>query len=288
MDSRGRGKGAGLGLHCLFCCCSLSGLRVETWAPHLDVIPRRFRRISGTCETTCNGTQASKAAVRKLKGVHPLRWRWSLCSTRDRTSAAALLFVVPTALWAQSVPRRAWPGIRAGSADAAFNVGWSNLPNKLENTRSFPIVGASGGINISRHVAAIGEYTYQFMSRIDAVSLHTQLFGGAARLSLSGKRVVPYVLLGGGGASLTASEPITSPTLTSSISATASGGYFAAAGGATIFMGRSWGLRPEFRYNYVSLSYGGQTSNNVNSAHVNSVQIDCGVFFQFGGKARRN
>jgi hypothetical protein len=187
--------------------------------------------------------------------------------------------VFSAALCGQGVRRSASPGIRAGSCDAAFNAGWSNLSSKLENTKSLPVLGASGGINLSRHVAAIGEYNYQFMSRYGAESLHAQLFGGAARLSLRGNKVVPYLLLGGGGASETASVPYTGPGPISSISASAHGGYFAAAGGATIFIGRSWGLRPEFRYNYVSLSYAGQ------SAQVNSVQIDSGVFFQFGGKS---
>ena len=213
--------------------------------------------------------------------MDPLGCRWSICSTRDRTVAVGALLLVSTALWAQSTPRSASPGIRAGSGDAGFNVGWSNLPSKLENTRSYPIVGASGGINLSRHVAAIGEYSYQFMSEIGGVSPHTQLLGGAARVSLRGNRVVPYLLLGGGGASLAASETYTGPSLISSISASAHGGYFAAAGGATIFIGRSWGIRPEFRYGYVSLSYAGQ------SDQVNSVQIDSGVFFQFGGRSSK-
>lgn len=208
-------------------------------------------------------------------------WTWPHGSIWDRTAAAAAFLVFSTALWAQSVPRSASQGIRAGSADAAFNVGWSNLPSKLDNTRARPILGASGGINLSRHLAVIGEYTFQFMSPVSGVSAHAQLFGCAARLSLRGNRVVPYLLLGGGGASLTASEPFTGPSFVSSISASAHGGYFAAAGGATIFIGRSWGLRPEFRYNYVSLSYSGQ------STQVNSVQFDSGVFFQFGGKSSR-
>jgi len=161
----------------------------------------------------------------------------------------------------------------------AFNIGLSNLPSRLENTSSQPILGASGGINLSRHVALIGEYTYQLMSSIREESFHTQLFAGAVRLSLSGNKVVPYLLFGGGGSRLTASE--------SYISASAKGGYFAAAGGAAIFIGRSWGLRPEFRYNRVSLSYAGPTANNVNSIQTNSVQFDSGIFFQFGGNSSR-
>lgn len=244
-------------------------------------------RVGGGDGTTGEGTQASKTTVQKLKGVHPLSWTWSLCCAPDRAAAAAALLLFSTALWAQSAPRSARPEVRAGSIDAAFNVGWSNLPSKLEHTRSYPFVGASGGFNLSRHVAVIGEYGYQFMSQIGAESFHNELFGGAARFSLSGNGVVPYLLLGGGGASLTASEAYNGPGPITSVSATAHGGYFAAGGGATIFMGRSWGLRPEFRYNYVSLSYGGQTSNNVNSAQVNSVQIDAGVFFQFGGRRKK-
>jgi hypothetical protein len=186
--------------------------------------------------------------------------------------AIAALLASPFGIRAQSAVASTDYGIKAGSGDAAFNVGWSNLPTKLDpsDTNSHPSFGGSGGVNLSKNLAAVGEYNYQLMNALDGVGFNTQFFGGAVRLSFGGSRVVPYLVAGGGGARLTGSE--------SGVSVSSNGGYVSTGGGASIFLGRSWGIRPEFRYNYLHLTFAGITQNS------NIAQVSTGFFFQFGGR----
>jgi hypothetical protein len=189
--------------------------------------------------------------------------------------ASFVLLATTSAVWAQSVASNSDYGVTAGSGDAAFNVGWSNIPSKLDtaDTNNHPNYGFSTGVNLSSNVAVVGEYTYQPMAPLEGVAFHTQLFGGAVRLSFGGNRVVPYAMVDGGGARLTGSE--------SGVAVSANGGYFGGGGGANIYLGKNWGIRPEFRYNYMRLSI-----SNV-SQSVNVAQFTTGFFFQFGGQSSK-
>jgi Outer membrane protein beta-barrel domain len=183
----------------------------------------------------------------------------------------------PNIAWAQgSAPDAATSGIRSGSVDAAFNVGWSNIPGQLDPSdgNSHPNFGGSAGVNLSRNVGVLGEFTYQPMKPLNGVGFNTQLFGGALRYSLGRSKVSPYLVFAGGGARLTGSE--------SGVSATATGNYLGSGAGASIFLRRNWGLRPEFRYNYLHLSLAGVTQNS------NISQLSVGFFFQFGGRPSRS
>jgi hypothetical protein len=190
-----------------------------------------------------------------------------------RGFASALILAMSAAVWAQTAVANSDYGVKAGSGDAAFNIGWSNIPAKLDpsDSNNHPNFGGSTGINLSNNLAVVGEYTYQPMSSLDGVAFHTQLFGGVARFSVGGNRVVPYVVLGGGGARLTGSE--------SSVNVSANGGYFGGGGGAHIYLGRNWGIRPELRYSYMRLSISGVSQS------VNVAQFSTGFFFQFGGQS---
>lgn len=178
--------------------------------------------------------------------------------------------------WAQNAPADAKGGMKAGSADSAFNAGWSNIPSKLNpsDSNDHPNFGGTFGVNLSGSAAVLGEYTYQRMSPLDGVGFNTQLFGGAFRYSFPATRVVPYLVFGGGGARLTGSE--------SGVSVSANGSYFGSGAGASIFLGRSWGIRPEFRYNYLHLTFGGVTQNE------NIAQITTGLFVRFGGRSSKS
>lgn len=202
-----------------------------------------------------------------------MRCTFILRSAIVRKLAIVAFLTMSSAVWAQGPVSTADYGIRAGSGDSAFNVGWSNLPTKLNPSDSnhHPNFGGSSGINLSKHIAVVGEYSYQLMSPFEGVAFNTQFFGGATRLSFGGNRVVPYLVLGGGGARLTGSE--------TGVSVSSNGGYFGTGGGVSIFLGRTWGIRPEVRYNYLHLAFEGLTQN------ANIAQISTGLFFQFGGKS---
>jgi hypothetical protein len=204
-----------------------------------------------------------------VRTLNPLRW---VCVCL----ATVALVVVSPAIWAQGVTPNADTGVKAGSLDTDFTIGWSNIPTKLDpsDTNNHPNLGGSFGVNLTNHVGVVGEYKYQLMAPLDGVAFNTQLFGGALRYSFGGHKVVPYVVLGGGGARLTGSE--------SGVTATANGGYFGTGAGASLFLGKNWGIRPEFRYDYLHLSLAGVTQN------ANITEVSTGLFFQFGGTSSRS
>jgi hypothetical protein len=93
------------------------------------------------------------------------------------------------------------------------------------------------------------------------------------RYSFGAAKVAPYFLVGGGGSR--------GGFGTSGLSVSVTGGYIGVGGGASIFLGKNWGIRPEFRYNDVFFSGGGTTSN------AGMYQATGGVFFQFGGEDKK-
>ena len=204
-----------------------------------------------------------------LRSLNPLRW---VCVC---LLMVALVAVSP-AIWAQGSAPDVDTGVIAGSVDTGFTFGWSNIPTKLDpsDTNNHPNLGGSFGVNLTNHVAVVGEYKYQLMAPLDGVAFNTQLFGGALRYSFGGHKVVPYVVLSGGGARLMGSE--------SGVTATANGGYFGTGAGASLFLGKHWGIRPEFRYDYLHLSFAGVTQN------ANITEVSNGLFIQFGGTSSKS
>jgi len=163
------------------------------------------------------------------------------------------------------------------SGDIGFNAGWNNAGSLQSNgtvsTTAYSY-GGSAGYNLSESIAVLGEFQYIPEGSYDKVSADTQLYGGLMRYSFGRGRVAPYVLLGGGGSRGSLG--------TSGLSVSVTGGYIGFGGGASIFLGRNWGLRPEFRYNDVFFSASGTT------ASARMYQATGGVFVQFGGRSSKS
>jgi hypothetical protein len=162
------------------------------------------------------------------------------------------------------------------SGDLAFDGGYSYI-GKGNNFNTTSInrytLGFSGGANLNEYVTVIGEYNHFSMPQVQGVNMGMSGYGGAVRFNLASKgRVVPYGVFGGGGARLTASE--------SGVGVSSNGGYFGGGGGANLYLGKNWGIRPEFRYNRYFYTFDGINGNT------NVLTAAAGVFFQFGGKSK--
>jgi len=186
-------------------------------------------------------------------------------------SLAILLAAVTTSVWAQAASDSGG-GITSGSVDVSGNVGFSNLTGADGNKHiNF---GGAGGVNLSPRVTLLGEYTYMPMGSLTGVAFNTQLFGAASRFNFgSSKRVVPYAVVGLGFDRLNGSE--------SGVSVNANGFYAAVGGGASLYLGKSWGIRPEFRWERQDLTFAGLVSNT------NVVMGSASVFFQWGGRGKK-
>ena len=155
------------------------------------------------------------------------------------------LFIAAYFLFASS-PTVLAQGVVARSGDVADNVGSSSLTgvdgNKHVN------FGFSGGYNLTDKITVLGEYSYLPMGSVSAseggFSAHLQQLGGAVRFNfLSSKRVVPYAVAGFGYARSSSEDGITlGPDI-----ANGNGFYLPFGGGASIYLGHHWGIRPEFR-----------------------------------------
>lgn len=165
--------------------------------------------------------------------------------------------------------------VLAHSGDAAFSVGWNNAGTFHSDgslSSSALSYGGSAGYNLSENISVLGEFQFIPEGSYSSVSVNTQLYGGLMRYSFGAGKVVPYFLVGGGG---------TRGSLgTSGLTESVGGGYLAVGGGASIFLGKNFGVRPEFRYNDVFFSAGGETASS------KLWQATGGVFFQFGGQSK--
>lgn len=162
----------------------------------------------------------------------------------------------------------------SGDVSAHYGYGYGNYSTSgVGATNNHQEFGFSGGANLSPSIAILGEYNYMPMGTYSGVSFKTQLFGGGVRVNFgdSGK-VVPYALITAGGNRFTGAE--------SGVSVSATGAYAAFGGGASCYLGKNWGIRPEFRYERQFLSFSGITSDT-------SVVVGSGgIFFQFGGQQK--
>jgi hypothetical protein len=198
-----------------------------------------------------------------------------LCAT------AFVLLVLTNSLQAQ--------GVVTGTGEIAGNVGFSNLTgvdgNKHVN------FGASAGYNLSDKLTVLGEFSYMPMGSVNASvsggsgSAHGnyQTYGGAARYNLgSSKSVVPYAVVGFGYARCSESANINVTGLGSgSASASINGDYVNFGGGASIYLKKGFGLRPEFRYEHQEFYNSGA------SAGQNVALGSVSVFYQFGGQGKK-
>jgi hypothetical protein len=190
-----------------------------------------------------------------------------------KTSIFSLLFLLAVSSAARA------QGRLPGSAEVAGQVGFSSLTG-VDNKKHAPF-GFSGTYNASDKLAIVGEYSYQSTGSLTSSGVtateHIQLFGAASRIYLvDSRRVTPYVLFAGGLARLSASA--------SGISISQNGAYYGAGGGASIYVGSNWGVRPEFRWvrqDYVATTIAGIP---LRGGGLNDAQGSVAVFFQFGGR----
>jgi hypothetical protein len=183
--------------------------------------------------------------------------------------AAGFLFVSSTAQ-AQ---------VLAHSGDVAGSVGYINSSG-FGGHLSY---GGSGGINLSERVALVGEYQYLSLGSVTpnvgiSNSSTNQLGGVAVRVNfLTGKRIAPYVLGGFGFEHL-------GLKVTGSSTSIDNGYYDTFGGGASVFLGKNWGVRPEARYDY-ELGVSNALGTTV-YAYQNVYQFSGSVFYQFGGRGK--
>jgi hypothetical protein len=199
------------------------------------------------------------------------------CTLKCSIAALVVLLVLSTTLRAQVV---------AGSSDVAGNVGYSNLTG-LDGNKHINF-GGSYSYNSAARSTIVVEYSYLPMGSLKAsgsgVSISTsgnyQLFGVAERLNIgNSKHVVPYVLIGLGYDRCSASASVSATGLGSASAGAAIGGYYVGfGGGASIYLGNDWGIRPEVRADVQEFSDSGTYVEQ------NAVRESVSFFYQWGGK----
>jgi len=141
------------------------------------------------------------------------------------------------------------------------------------------IVGGAFGVNANHHLQLFGEFSYVPLgsatasySGVSASASEKMLdFGGGVLASFGGSRVRPYVLGAFGDGHDSVAGTGSAAGYSVSVSTSANSVYAAVGGGARVFLGQSWGLRPEFRYQRY-LQNGG----------LNVATFTMGFFFGFG------
>jgi hypothetical protein len=183
-----------------------------------------------------------------------------------------------------TVPLARAQGILAGSAEVAgyvggvhgnFNSSTSLGPPETNNHIQY---GGSGGYNLSQGLTVFGEYGYMPMGTFSGVKFTTQLFGGGIRANfMPTGRVVPYATFAVGGNRFTGSE--------SAVAVSANGYYVGFGGGASVYISRNFGVRPEFRFERQSVTL---TVSGASATASSNVLLGSGsVFFQFGGRGKK-
>jgi len=193
-------------------------------------------------------------------------------------NAVAGLFLSVLFLLVMSAPGRAQ--VLAHSGDVAGYAGYfyvSNIDISVGGTHvsdNHGLYGANGGYNVTPYVTVIGEYGYVPLYSGGGTTLKTQLYGGGARFNLSpGKKIVPYGVVTVGGDKLSASYSGGGTSL--------NGYYFGVGGGASYYVSKNWGVRPEFRYVRPEYSFTGVSHS------YNTIAMTGGVFYQWGGMGKK-
>jgi len=181
------------------------------------------------------------------------------CILKCSIAALVVLLTLSTPLWAQVLVHS---GEVAGTYSYVNSTGFSGHQG----------YGGSGGINLAKRVTLVGEYSYLSLSSLSANvgqtnSTTNELGGVAVRINfLSDQRIVPYVVIGAG------IEHVNFKV----------GYYDAYGGGASIYLTKNIGVRPEFRYDYelgITDVFGQPVYN-----YQNVYQFSGSLFFQFGGR----
>jgi hypothetical protein len=188
-----------------------------------------------------------------------------------RCFAVFFLLAVSAPVWAQSVASGAGSGARLGSADASLSIGFGNPPGGLTSNTHFDL-GISSGIKVSERSTLLAEYNYLPLGSVGGVSASTQLLGVADRISFpySG-RVTPYLVVGGGYAHF--GETGFSGE---------NGFYLGGGGGASVYAGKNWGVRPELRIERQEFYFSGTSSGKIDARFL------IGAFYQWGGTRSKN
>jgi hypothetical protein len=197
---------------------------------------------------------------------------------------------VTVSLLALASPARS-QGVVPRSGDLSGTFGYSNLTG-VDGNKHINF-GATAGVNLSSSITVCGEYGYlpmgsapasQYVSGVTgSVNGDYQQFGGAARLNLgSSKHIVPYGVVSFGYARLSAGASVTVAGAGSgSGSASLNGDYVGFGGGASIYLGKGVGVRPDFRYER-QVFYSAGTSAGQNVALVTG-----SLFYQWGGHGKK-
>jgi hypothetical protein len=168
-----------------------------------------------------------------------------------------------------SAPVRAQ--VLAHSGEVAGTFGYDHTdyypPDGPTSTHFF---GASGGYNVIPAITVLGEYKYDPLNLAGGgITYHSQLFGGAARYNfLTSKKIVPYAVTGVGCYKLSNNE---------GFPMAGNGYYVNFGGGASVYLVRNWGIRPEVRYERQHATIGGA------DVYANVADVSGSFFYQWGG-----
>lgn len=179
-----------------------------------------------------------------------------------------------------SVPVRAQVLARSGEAAATFGYDYTSMTSVNPPSNILPhshyFVSGSGGYNVTPYITALGEYKFDPLVSASGSSdsWHSQLAGAAARFNFTpSKKIVPYAIVGAGYYRLTVKA--------GSAIEVADSYYVNGGGGASIYCGKHWGIRPEFRYERQHAVYFGQIITS------NVADVSGSIFYQFGGTGKK-
>jgi hypothetical protein len=175
--------------------------------------------------------------------------------------------------------------VLANSGEIAGNFGYDHTSyTPSDGPTSTHFFGFSSGYNVTHYLTALGEYKYDPLN-IEGASFHSQLYGGAARFNLHDSNwIIPYAIAGFGGYRLTGSASGTSVSGSgggTTVSVSHNGYYFNFGGGASVYLARSWGIRPEIRYERQHVTANGE------DIHANVMDVSGSFFYQWGGTGRK-
>jgi opacity protein-like surface antigen len=169
------------------------------------------------------------------------------------------------------------------SGEVSANVGFNNVSTQIINTlpttgiplnKDYVQFGFSGGLNVTRQVAVLGEFNYLPLASVGPAYVDAQLYGGAVRYSpINKSAIVPYVIASVGGTRVSGTD--------GGYSLVKSGSNLGVGGGVSIYLNHNWGIRPEFRYIHHSLTALGNTYG------LNTSTGTLAVFYQWGGRPEK-
>lgn len=148
------------------------------------------------------------------------------------------------------------------------------------------IGGAAAAVSLGDNLHVFGEFAFSTLATASASEAGITAngtdnllnFGGGVDYSFgsSGSKLRPYVTAAFGLGHQIASASANAAGYAINISQTANSLYTGFGGGVRLYLGKSWGLKPEVRYQrYTGVGSSAGTGSN-------SVQYTVGLFYQFG------